>query len=188
MLIVIFGPTGSGKSTLIRALDKASIVREIEIITTRPSRTNDPGRRTVPEYVYDEMQADDQLMWSNEVDGFRYGAPRNDVEDAAATSTPSHALDFALEYLQKVESLPGYRAGILLMPPRDAIETRLTNSRRASRLSLLDQQYGYYQAQVGSNSLSPVINGRVITSQDFKAVLGEVITILDKLGRPSAAP
>ena len=48
-VIILTGPTGSGKSSIIRKLAEREDTEIVEVITTRPGRTDDPTRKTISE-------------------------------------------------------------------------------------------------------------------------------------------
>jgi 8-oxo-dGTP pyrophosphatase MutT (NUDIX family) len=68
MLIVFLGPSGTGKTTVMRCLHRAGVLETIEVFTTRPRRPSpddDHGRCPVTDEHYDFLQASGHLMWTS---------------------------------------------------------------------------------------------------------------------------
>jgi len=97
-VIVIFGPTGSGKSTYKKHFIEKGY-REVKTHTTRPPRGPEDD-----EYVfYDEWPGDDKFINTNYYQGHHYGT---DPEDFAK---PGKAV--MLSDIDHVEELKNYGAG-----------------------------------------------------------------------------
>ena len=90
MLVIISGPSGVGKDTIIEALQKRGHLPAYHYVvtcTTRPRRENEIDGvsyifRTVPDFL--AMRDAGELLEANEVHGNWYGTPRAGVRDALA--------------------------------------------------------------------------------------------------------
>ncbi len=85
MLVVVSGPSGVGKSTVVNALCARDphIVRSVSL-TTRPPRADEAvgtHYHFVSEDAFDRARAAGDLLEWAEVHGHRYGTPRVWVED-----------------------------------------------------------------------------------------------------------
>ncbi len=90
MLVIISGPSGVGKDTIIDALQRRGHLPAYHYVvtcTTRPRRGNEIDRVSynfvsVPEFL--AMRDAGELLEANEVHGNWYGTPRAGVRDALA--------------------------------------------------------------------------------------------------------
>jgi len=130
MLLVVSGPSGTGKGTLCRALmKKHQEVRYSVSATTRPPRT---GEQDGIDYYFktkdqfEEMIAGGELLeWAKVYDNY-YGTPRQVVLDALARGE-----DIILEIdvqgaLQVKEKLPDGVFIYILPPSLKELEERIT--------------------------------------------------------------
>jgi guanylate kinase len=91
MLIIISGPSGVGKDTIIDALQLRAHDPEYHYVITCTTRSPRPGEVDGVDYHFltrDDflrLRADRQLLEANEVHGNWYGSPRNQVRAALAT-------------------------------------------------------------------------------------------------------
>jgi len=86
-LIIVSGPTASGKSTLWRRLVAHEKVRFSVSATTRDPRKGEVDGRDYwykTDAQFDQMIADGALLEWAEVHGRRYGTPRQPIEEALA--------------------------------------------------------------------------------------------------------
>ncbi|HEX5465149.1 MAG TPA: guanylate kinase [Candidatus Limnocylindrales bacterium] len=91
LLIIISGPSGVGKDTVIAALRKRHREPDYAFTVTCTTRGRRPGEvdgvsyRFLSEKAFDALRRDGQLLEWAEVHGHRYGTPRQDVaRDLAA--------------------------------------------------------------------------------------------------------
>lgn len=84
LLVVISGPSGGGKSTIIKELlsRNEQDYRRISTFTTRPKRPNEVDREQyhfITQERYDRLDGKGLLVAKNTVDGYLYGAPLIDM-------------------------------------------------------------------------------------------------------------
>jgi guanylate kinase len=129
-LIVIAGPSGVGKGSLVKSLlsrDPQGLSVSISVTTRAPRATEVDGR----DYVFvsnaelDRMIARDELLEWAEVFGNRYGTPRDAVQGRLAEGK-----DVILEIdvqgaMQVRERLPGALLVFIEPPSMPELETRL---------------------------------------------------------------
>lgn len=129
MLVVLSGPSGSGKGTICRALLDAESRLQLSIsATTRPPRPQEVDGVNyffVSRERFRQMIAAGQLLEWAEVYGQYYGTPRQAVEDALARGR-----DVLLEIdvqggLQVREKFPAAVLIFVLPPSREVLARRL---------------------------------------------------------------
>jgi guanylate kinase len=90
MLIIISGPSGVGKDTIIDALKRRKHEPEYHYVVTCTTRAPRPGEVDGVDYhfltreAFLRLRADRQLLEAAEVHGNWYGSPRDQVRDAVS--------------------------------------------------------------------------------------------------------
>lgn len=130
LCLVVAAPSGTGKSTITRALLAAEPELELSVsVTTRPPR---PGEVEGVHYHFRDRATFDALAGSGallewaEVFGRCYGTPREPVETALAAGRDV-AFDIDWQgYRQLRAALPGDVVGVFILPPSfETLERRL---------------------------------------------------------------
>jgi guanylate kinase len=90
MLVIVSGPSGVGKDTVIEALRRLPIAaghHYVVTCTTRPARSYEVDGvhyHFMTQKAFHRLRAEDGLLEANEVHGNWYGTPRGEVQDALA--------------------------------------------------------------------------------------------------------
>jgi guanylate kinase len=129
-VVVITGPSGVGKGTLIRSLLQQVTDLEVSVsATTRPPR---PGEADGVDYHFlSDEQFDRRLAEGDFVEhaayaGHRYGTLRSELEARVAAGKPV-VLEIELQGARQVrESLPEAMTIFVAPPSVDALKARLT--------------------------------------------------------------
>jgi guanylate kinase len=129
MLLIISGPSGTGKGTLVKRLmkDDPSIIFSCSATTRGPRIGEIEGvdYHFVDDVEYDRMLANDEFLEHAIVHGHRYGTPKAQVERAMAAGK-NILLDIdpqgALAVMQKAQD---YVSIFILPPSFSALRVRL---------------------------------------------------------------
>lgn len=90
MLVIVSGPSGVGKDTVIEALRRLPVQTRYHYVvtcTTRPPRAYEVDGihyHFMTQEAFRRLRAEDGLLEANEVHGNWYGTPRGEVQDALA--------------------------------------------------------------------------------------------------------
>jgi len=132
MLIVITGPSGVGKTTIIKSLLKAdSNLRYSVSLTTRPPRTRERDgvdyRFISTEEFLEKVRNDEFAEWS-EVYGRYYGRLKKDLEEMARFGDVLVGID--VQGAMKLQHIYPYGVFIFLLPKSEtALEAQLRKRR-----------------------------------------------------------
>lgn len=175
-LVIVSGPTASGKSTLWRRLVDHPRVRFSVSATTRAARSGEVDGRDyhfVDDARFDAMLAEGELLEWAEVHGKRYGTPRGLVVEAIDAG-----FDVVLEI--DVQGAVQLRASdlptisIFVSPPsRDVLEKRLrdrgteTEEQMQRRLTIVDQEMAAASEY-----------DHVVVNDELERMISEVETLL----------
>jgi guanylate kinase len=138
MLIIISGPSGVGKDTIIDALRERRHDPEYHYVVTCTTRSPRPGEVDGVDYhfltreAFLRLRAERQLLEANEVHGNWYGSPRDQVRDAVLTGR--HAiLKIDVQGAQVVKEQVSEAVLIFVVPPTletlfERLRTRATET------------------------------------------------------------
>ncbi|HVL53337.1 MAG TPA: guanylate kinase, partial [Vitreimonas sp.] len=90
LLVIISGPSGVGKDTIIDALRQRPHERDYHYVVTCTTRARRPGEVDGVDYqflsreTFDAWRAAGELLEANEVHGNWYGTPRRQLREALA--------------------------------------------------------------------------------------------------------
>ena len=132
MLVIISGPSGVGKDTIIDALKARHHDPEYQYVITCTTRAPRPGEVDGVDYhfldreAFLRLRADRQLLEANEVHGNWYGSPRDQVREAV--SRGQHAiLKIDVQGAQRVKEQVSQAVLIFVVPP--SLETLFSRLR-----------------------------------------------------------
>ena len=176
-LVIISGPSGVGKNTVVRAMAAHRTFHFSVSATTRPAR---PGETDGVDYyfvdseAFESMVAEDRLLEWAEFAGSRYGTLRGEVLDYLEGGRDV-VLDVELSgALQVMESYPD-AVSIFVMPPSiEELESRMrgrrdmSESQIATRLALAQEQM-----EVGPSRFR-----HVVVNEDLDATVAAIMDIL----------
>ena len=131
LLVIISGPSGVGKDTIIEALRRRHVAPDYHYVVTCTTRARRPGEIDDVSYHFLDrrqflaMRDSGEFLEANEVHGNWYGTPRREVRDALAAG--KHViLKIDVQGAQVVkERVPGAVLIFLVPPSLDALFRRL---------------------------------------------------------------
>jgi guanylate kinase len=121
-LIIISGPSGVGKDTIIQALRRRPGPDRFHYVVTCTTRARRPGEvdgvsyRFVDRPTFESLLRDGELLEANEVHNNFYGTPRGQVREALAAGRDV-VLKIDVQGAQKVKELVPGALLIFLVPP-----------------------------------------------------------------------
>jgi guanylate kinase len=133
MLILILGPSGAGKTTVIEELVSNYKWVPINSYITRPARAREMYKISISEAEYLRLRRAGELFSDLEQHGYCYGTSLQEITAALRDSVP-HVLDFT--YTRRQEVFGGREhTAIALLPETDAeLVRRLEEAGREDRI------------------------------------------------------
>lgn len=133
-LLLLYGATGVGKSTVLKILKRNLGFSLVRVYTTRPARHDDDGKISITECEFDDLLKKSVIFVEKRPLGtFRYGESKEDLEAASQGSEP-WALDMGIRYYELYRRFRPI--DVVLDPPTpEALVQQLTEAKRLDRLS-----------------------------------------------------
>jgi guanylate kinase len=132
MLVIISGPSGVGKDTIIDAMQERTHDPEYRYVVTCTTRAPRPGEVDGVDYqfltrdAFLQLRADRQLLEANEVHGNWYGSPRDQVREAVLAGRDA-ILKIDVQGAQVVKDQVSEALLIFVVPP--SLETLFSRLR-----------------------------------------------------------
>jgi len=178
-LVVISGPSGVGKSSIVRQARARMGAAFSVSVTTRPRRPGEAdGRdyRFVDRDAFDAMVAGGELLEWAEVFGDRYGTPAAPVREAlAAGKTVLLEIDVQ-GGLQVHAKMPG-ATFVLIVAPSDAELRRRLAGRGTEPADVVDRRLAKAREEIRAAEASGVYTHKVI-NDDLDRATDRVVAIL----------
>jgi guanylate kinase/deoxycytidine triphosphate deaminase len=144
MLVILFGPSGVGKTSLSRLLERDAGYHSLVTYTTREPRVDEDDRKSLDDLTYDDEVKSERIQSTSQVFGYRYGLDKSQLREALASLDKVYLVDFALENVADIDTFPGHKLGILIMPPdAESLEKRLEGHGQNSRIAASKAQFEY---------------------------------------------
>ena len=183
-LVVLSGPSGVGKSTVVRALrDSAPSVWLSVSATTRfprPGEVDGVHYRFVSREEFEAIRAADGFLEWAEFAGNLYGTPRGAVLEHLAAGSPV-LLEIDLQGARQVrEAMPEARLVFLRPPTWDELVRRLTRRGTESE-QVIERRLATAREELAAESEFDV----TLVNTDVEQVVADLVALL---GTPSAVP
>ncbi len=172
-LVVLTGPSGVGKGTLVKALLNAHPDLHLSISATtrqpRPGEAHGQQYYFVDRATFEEMIATDQLLEWAEYAGNLYGTPRGAVE-AEIAAGKTVILEIELVGARVIrETFPAAFRVFILPPSLDELERRLRD-RGTDADPVIQQRLAHAQTELAASDEFDV----QIVNDDFDTALRQI--------------
>ncbi|MGI5191770.1 dCTP deaminase domain-containing protein [Promicromonospora sp. CA-289599] len=167
MLVVLFGPSGVGKTSLSRLLARDVGYQPLVTYTTRKPRIDEDDRRSVTDVEYGRMVSAGKVVSTSQVLSARYGLDSDQLRESLLSMEDVYVVDFALENLADIDAFQGYKIGVLVMPPsKDELTKRLIGRGNGDRVDFALQQLAICDERA-RDGLPELIEDRVVVNDSL---------------------
>jgi guanylate kinase len=183
-LIVISGPSGVGKTTIVKEVLRRTGAEYSVSATTRPPRAGEgEGRdyRFVDRAHFEAMVRRGQMLEWAEVHGNLYGTPADPVRDALAAGR-TILLDIDVQGAMQVHPKMPEGEFILIVPPSREELTRRLAGRHTEDAAAVHRRLAAAEQEIAAARASDVYNHEVVNDRLDEAVR-RVVEIVQAAGR-----
>ena len=178
-LVVISGPSGVGKSTIVSQLLKRTSVEFSVSATTRQPRPGEVDGRDymfVSRQQFQQMIADEQLLEWAEVFGQLYGTPARPVNQAVKAGK-NIVLDIDVQGAIQVHRLMPDATFVLICPPDEETLADRLKGRGTETPDALARRLAKATDELNTATASGIYNEKVI-NDDLEAAIEQVVNIV----------
>jgi guanylate kinase len=185
-LVVVTGPSGVGKSSILREVLRRTPARYSVSVTTRrprPGEIEGSAYRFVSREAFERMIADDALLEWAEVYGDYYGTPAAFVREALAAGQ-TVLLDVDVQGAAQIHRKCPEATFVLLLPPDAAELERRLRARNSEDARAVARRLGQAQKEIDAAEASGVYNHRVV-NDDLDRAVEQVVEIVRQPPQPA---
>jgi len=178
-LIVITGPSGVGKSTIVRqVLSRTGAQYSVSVTTRRKREGETDGRdyRFIDRRTFQRMIDAGELMEWAEVFGDLYGTPLEPVEEALAEGK-SVILEIDVQGGMQVHRKMPDAVCVLILPPSEVELARRLSERGSENEDALKRRLAKASAEVRA-ARSSCIYDHVVVNEDLEEAIRSVVEIV----------
>lgn len=177
LLLVISGPSGVGKTTITRAVERSIPGSVFSVSATTRARTEADVEGVdyhfVDEDEFDAMVRDGAFLEWAGVFGKRYGTPRAWVEEQLARGRLV-ILEIDVEGAKQVkQAMPG-AFGVFILPPSEEELLRRLRSRKREDEALIQKRFAEAQREIAEAHRCGAYDA-FITNDSLERAIGEAV-------------
>jgi guanylate kinase len=181
MLLIISGPSGVGKTTITRAVERAIPGSVFSVsATTRektPADVEGVDYRFVTEAEFDRMAAGGEFLeWAN-VFGKRYGTPRPWVEEQLRRGRLV-ILEIDVQGARQVKSIIPRAFGLFVLPPNEAVLLERLRSRRREDEDVIRRRFSEAKREIEQARASGAYDAFVV-NDDLGRAVAEAVGVVN---------
>ncbi|MEX0652837.1 MAG: guanylate kinase [Phycisphaeraceae bacterium] len=185
MLLIISGPSGVGKTTITRAVERQLDTVFSVSMTTRPKTEEDVEgvdyHFVTPDAFARHREAGDLLEWAEVFDN-QYGTPRQPVEENLAKGRIVLLEIDVQGAIQVKRNMPDAFAMFVLPPSEDELLTRLRNRKREAE-RVIQRRFAKAKHEIATARASGAYDVFLVNDDLEKAVAEAVRIIRAELAR-----
>lgn len=178
MLVLFFGVSGVGKTTIMNALHNSSGWKYVPTFMTRPLRPEETGKFSISQLQFRDMELNGEFLFVNNFFGNLYGTPRKQIEEAVRDCSAYWMMDFPIVKRESMLNLYPY-IGIIVFPESiEQLEDQILKSGRESRLKSILEDFYQNHLPYQHMDIKPPLLFNVINYKDRVQKIIKEINIL----------
>lgn len=191
MLLVISGPSGVGKTTITRAVERSIPGSVFSVSATTRARTqadvDGVDYHFVTEDRFDEMVREGAFLEWAGVFGKRYGTPRAWVEEQLARGRLV-ILEIDVEGAKQVKQAMPEAFGVFILPPSEDELLRRLRSRKREDEALIQKRFAEAQREIAEAGRCGSYDAFITNDELERAIREAVDTVTRERERRKKTP
>jgi guanylate kinase len=185
LLLIISGPSGVGKTTITRAVERAIPGAVFSVsVTTRQKAAGDVegvDYHFVSDAEFDRLVADDQLLEWAEVFGRRYGTPREWADEQLRRGRLV-ILEIDVKGARQVKSRKPGAFGVFILPPSEEVLLQRLRARRRDTEEAIGRRFAEAQREIAEAKRCGAYDTFVENDELERAIEEAVGVVRERLG------
>ncbi len=177
MLLIISGPSGVGKTTITRGVERAISDSVFSVSATTRDKTDADVEgvdyRFVSDERFDELVESDALLEWAGVFGRRYGTPRAWVDEQLARGRLV-ILEIDVEGAKQVKARMPDAFGLFVLPPSEDVLLERLRSRRRESEELIQKRFSEAKREIREAHECGAYDA-FVTNDDLDRAIGEAL-------------
>lgn len=177
LLLIISGPSGVGKTTITRGVERsiAGSVFSVSVTTRAKTAADVEGvdYRFIDDAEFDRMIAADELLEWADVFGKRYGTPRRWVDEQLSRGRLV-ILEIDVEGAKQVKARMPEAFGLFIMPPSEQTLLERLRSRKREGEDLIQKRFAEATREIAEAKACGVYD-KFLVNDDLPRAIDEAI-------------
>lgn len=180
MLLIISGPSGVGKTTITRAIERAVVGSVFSVSVTTRQKTVDDAEgvdyRFVTDEQFEQMVANDELLEHADVFGKKYGTPRDLVEEHLSEGRLV-ILEIDVNGAEQVKSKMPDAFGLFIEPPSEDVLLDRLRARNREDEDSIQKRFAEAKREI-SVAKSGDVYSAFIVNKNLEAAINETLRLV----------
>jgi guanylate kinase len=185
LLVIVSGPSGAGKTTITRGIERTIADSVFSVsATTRPKTKADVegvDYHFVDDAEFDRLEREGKLLESASVFGNRYGTPRDWVDEQLRRGRLV-ILDIDVQGAQQVRSKMPEAFGLFILPPDEGVLLERLRARKREPEEVIQRRFAEAQREIADAKASGVYTAWV-TNADVNIAIAEAVYLVQQARR-----
>lgn len=180
LLVIVSGPSGVGKTTITRGIER-SIADSVFSVsaTTRPRTEADVegvDYHFVDDEEFDRLEAEDRMLETAEVFGCRYGTPQDWVQEQLRRGRLV-ILDIDVNGAVQVTKKIPEAMGLFILPPSEGVLLDRLRARKREPEAAIQRRFAEAQREIADARASGVYSAWVV-NEDVNHAIEEAVAVI----------
>ncbi len=180
MLLIISGPSGVGKTTITRAIERAVVGSVFSVSVTTRQKTVDDAEgvdyRFVTDEQFEQMVANDELLEHADVFGKKYGTPRDLVEEHLSEGRLV-ILEIDVNGAEQVKAKMPDAFGLFIEPPSEDVLLDRLRARNREDEDSIQKRFAEAKREI-SVAKSGDVYSAFIVNKNLEAAINETLRLI----------
>lgn len=180
MLLIISGPSGVGKTTITRAIERAVVGSVFSVSVTTRQKTVDDAEgvdyRFVTDEQFEQMVANDELLEHADVFGKKYGTPRDLVEEHLSEGRLV-ILEIDVNGAEQVKAKMPDAFGLFIEPPSEDVLLDRLRARNREDEDSIQKRFAEAKREI-SVAKSGDVYSAFIVNKNLEAAINETLRLV----------
>lgn len=182
MLLIISGPSGVGKTTITRAVERSFGDSVFSVSATTRERTSvdvdGVDYHFVDDAEFDRLIETDGLLEWAEVFGKRYGTPRAWVEEQLARGRIV-ILEIDVVGAEQIKAKKPDALAVFILPPDESVLLQRLQTRKREAEEVIQRRFAEAQREISQARANGVYDAFVV-NRDLEVAVGEISDLVQR--------